>query len=295
MGRSRDARSPVLASESQVEAMISLLTDSSDTVIDACRKALLDHTEMAEPLLRDRLGRARNEEAEAVRAALVDVVGARLEAPLIDHIMNAPSLEEGGILIGRLIDAGESPDGVSAALDVLADKVSVALDSSLGSERDPSRELGVLRDVLVQDCGLAGTEPESTDAWDAVLHGVTARGRGLPLALCMTWLLVARRVGIPLVGMNFPGHFLLRQPRDDGAVVIDPYHKGREVSPADCRRFLSASGNPALEYEDLFATDRDMLLRTLRNLVMIASRLRERELAARCARILDKTSAVAGA
>jgi regulator of sirC expression with transglutaminase-like and TPR domain len=87
----------------------------------------------------------------------------------------------------------------------------------------------------------------------------------------------------------------LRQPREDGAVVIDPFHNGREVTPAECRRFLSESGYPAMEPEDLHSTDREMLLRTLRNLVMIASRRSERELAARCARILDKTSAVTGA
>ena len=295
MSTSHDARSPALISESQVEAMIHLLTDNSDTVIEACRKGLLDHAEMAEPLLRERLTTAEGEDAEAVRAALVDVVGARLEAPLIDHIMNTPTLEEGSILIGRLIDASELPDGLTEALDALADQVSVSLDGSLGSQRDPARELDVLRDVLVRENTLAGTSPERADAWDAVLHGVTLRRRGLPLALCMTWLLVARRVGIPLFGLNMPGHFLLRQPREDGAVVIDPFHGGREVTPAECRRFLSESGYPSMEPESLESTDRDMLLRTLRNLVMIASRRRERALAARCARILDKTSAVTGA
>jgi regulator of sirC expression with transglutaminase-like and TPR domain len=299
MTTSHDARTPALASESQVEAMIRLLTDTSDTVIEACRKALLDHAEMSEPLLRERLATADGEEAEAVRAALVDVVGARLEAPLIDHIMNAPSLEEGSILIGRLIDASELPDALTEALDALADQVAVALDESLGGDRDPTRdparELEVLTDVLAKQNTLTGTDPESADPWDAVLHGVTLRRHGLPLALCMTWLLVARRVGIPLEGLNMPGHFLLRQPREDGAVVIDPFHGGREVTPAECRTFLAESGYPAMEPEALAATDRDMLLRSLRNLVMIASRRRERELAARCARILDKTSAVTGA
>jgi len=295
MSTSQDARSPALASESQVEAMISLLTDTSDTVIEACRKALLDHAEMAEPLLRERLADSEGDEADAVRAALVDVVGARLEAPLIDHIANEPSLEQGSILIGRLIDASDLPDALSEALDALADQVSVALDGSLGGERDPAGELAVLIDVLAKQNSLTGTDPERADPWDAVLHGVTLRRRGLPLALCMTWLLVARRVGIELHGLNMPGHFLLRQPREEGAVVIDPFHGGREVTPAECRRFLTESGYPAMEPEALAATDRDMLLRSLRNLVMIASRRSERELAARCARILDKTSAVTGA
>ncbi len=279
-----------LMSESQVEAMIALLTDNSDKVVDGCRRALRAHAELAEPLLRDRLAHVGGEEAVAVRSALVDVVGHRLEQPLIDHLVNRPTLEEGGILIGRLIDASELPGAVTAALDALADQVGAELQK----QREPGAELAVLTDVLVRQNALTGADPRHADPWDAVLHGVTLRQRGLPLALCMTWILVARRAGIHLQGVNMPGHFLVRHESPTRSLVIDPYHGGRPVRDEDCRRFLSAAGYPAMEVAQLDAGDRDMLLRSLRNLVMIASRRRERALAARCARILDKTSALTG-
>ena len=280
-----------LMSESQVEAMISLLTDSSDKVVDGCRRALRAHAELSEPLLRERLGQGLpDEESAAVRSALVDVVGHRLEQPLVDHIVNRPSLEEGSILIGRLIDASELPGAVTAALDALADQVGAELQR----QTEPGRELAVLTDVLVRQNALTGSDPREADPWDAVLHGVTLRQRGLPLALCMTWILVARRVGIHLQGVNMPGHFLVRHESAGRSVVVDPYHRGRPVREQDCRKMLANAGYPSMDMGLLDASDRDMLLRSLRNLVMIASRRRERELAARCARILNKTSALTG-
>ena len=277
-----------LVSESQVEAMISLLTDSNDKVQAACRKGLRQHNELAEPLLRERLGETSGDEARVVRAALLDVLGARLEPEMVSLLLRAPDLERGSLLLGRLVDPSARDDTVTAALDAMADQVSAELDQP---GQDPDRDLSALTAVLARQGGLAGARPESADLQDVVLHGVCSRRRGIPLALCTAWLLVARRVGLPLRGVNMPGHFLLRHVRPDGHVVIDPFSGGRPVRDEDCRRFLSGAGYPAVDVALLDATDRDMLLRTLRNLVMFGSRAGHRDLAARCARILNALAA----
>jgi regulator of sirC expression with transglutaminase-like and TPR domain len=159
---------------------------------------------------------------------------------------------------------------------------------------DPDRDLSALVDVLARQNGLKGARPEHAELSDVVLHGVCTRRRGIPLALCVAWVLVARRVGVPLRGVNMPGHFLLRHVRADGHVVIDPYSGGRPVREEDCRRFLAGAGYPALDVALLDASDRDMLLRTLRNLVMTAARAGQRDLAARCARILNAAAPRSG-
>jgi regulator of sirC expression with transglutaminase-like and TPR domain len=276
-----------LTSESQVEAMISLLTDDSPMVVQRCRRALRAHAEMAEPLLRERLAQTRGSEQSAVVAALLDVVGTRIEEPLVEHLVQSPALEAGSLLIGRLIDPSEQPGQVTAALDALGDQVA----ADLPARRDAEVETEVLTAVLARQTGHSGTVVERADPWDALLHGVVLRQRGLPLALSMTWVLVARRAGIPLLGVNMPGHFLVRHR--DGA-VLDPFHGGREVGEAQLRELLARAGYPPLDVRLLDASDRDMLVRTLRNLVLIAARRGERELAGRCARIVDRATRAAG-
>jgi len=275
----------LLVSESQVEAMISLLTDESPMVVARCRRALRAHAGMAEPLLRERLAGTTGAEQAAVVAALLDVVGTRIEEPLVEHLLHSPSLEAGSLLIGRLIDPSENPGQVTAALDAMGDQVA----AELPPVREPEAEIELLTDVLVRQNALAGTVIERADPWDAVLHGVTLRQRGLPLALSMTWVLVARRAGIPLLGVNMPGHFLVRHLH---GAVLDPFHAGREVQAPRLRELLARAGYPPLDVRLLDAADRDMLVRTLRNLVLIAARRGERELAGRCARIVDRVTRV---
>ena len=270
------------ASPSQVEAMISLLTDTSDSVVEGCREALLANADTAEPLLRERLAAGSDAEAAVVKRVLADIAGRRIEPLVQEHLVGEPRLEEGSILIGRLVHGDEAPEGVSAALDAMADQVM----AQLGGTRDAEADVDVLRRVLVDQNGLTGVPPEEATLADALLDGVTTSGRGMPLPLCMTWILVAQRARVPLVGVNMPGHFLVRIGPPDRPVILDPFHGGKVMSPELCRRYLTAQHLPSTDLSALDASDLDMLLRTLRNLINLAERDGERGLVERCARLL---------
>ncbi|MBC2656718.1 tetratricopeptide repeat protein [Pseudomonas sp. MSSRFD41] len=69
----------------------------------------------------------------------------------------------------------------------------------------------------------------------ALMDKVLERRRGQPLALALIALELAQRLHIPLVGVNFPGHFLLRVPGADH--LLDPCG-GRRLYPNDCRELL---------------------------------------------------------
>ncbi|NEL80900.1 MAG: hypothetical protein G3W61_32125, partial [Xanthomonas perforans] len=53
--------------------------------------------------------------------------------------------------------------------------------------------------------------------------------------LAMVQIEVARRLGIPLAGVSFPGHFLVRLPVDDGVLVMDPFNGGRPLGVDELR------------------------------------------------------------
>ncbi len=275
-----DERGP-LTSESQVEAMISLLTDASESVVTGCRAALLAHPEMAEPLLRERVARQSADDGTAIFGeVLVEIERTRLSDNLIAYLKREPELEQGSILIGRLVDPDSAgPDEVVAALDAMADQV----NAEPNRNTDP---LAAMLEVMVKQNGLKGGDPAQARPLDALLHGVTLQRRGLPLPLCIAWILVARRAGLRAVGVNMPGHFLLRFIRENGSVLIDPFHQGRAVSEEHCRAYLARGGLPDTRLDRLDATDGEMLLRTLRNVVMIASRRKDRDLARICGRVL---------
>ncbi|KGF62752.1 SirB1 family protein [Pseudomonas lutea] len=100
----------------------------------------------------------------------------------------------------------------------------------------------------------------------AMLHKIIERRRGQPLGLALVALHIAKRLDIPLEGVNFPGHFLLRVPRADHS--LDPCG-GRRLYPKDCRELLLRQFGPnvPLMAEHMTtATPAAMLQRLSRNL-----------------------------
>ncbi|WDM58569.1 tetratricopeptide repeat protein [Pseudomonas sp. NEEL19] len=100
----------------------------------------------------------------------------------------------------------------------------------------------------------------------AMLDKVLQRRRGQPLALAILALELARRLCIPLEGVGFPGHFLLRVPGADH--LLDPCG-GRRLYPSDCRELLARQFGPDLPLtaEHLrTASAQQMLQRLSRNL-----------------------------
>ncbi|WP_144171053.1 SirB1 family protein [Pseudomonas sp. Kh13] len=100
----------------------------------------------------------------------------------------------------------------------------------------------------------------------AMMDKVLQRRRGQPLTLAILALELARRLSIPLEGVGFPGHFLLRVPGADH--LLDPCG-GRRLYPNDCRELLARQFGPqvALTAEHMrSASPQQMLQRLSRNL-----------------------------
>jgi regulator of sirC expression with transglutaminase-like and TPR domain len=100
----------------------------------------------------------------------------------------------------------------------------------------------------------------------ALLHRILHRRRGQPLGLAIIALELAHRLEIPLEGVNFPGHFLLRVPGADH--LLDPCG-GRRLYTKDCRELLVRQFGPDMELKAehmVRATELAMLQRLSRNL-----------------------------
>lgn len=273
------------SSPPQIEAMISLLSDSNRSVVAQCRDALLRAGPEAAPSLERALAESTSIPKRLLRRVLADVTGDAREAELAAHLADEADLERGSILIGALVEAGDAPLDVPAALDALADQVA----SQLGGRRDPDLDLDVLRRVLTEQLAPEARSPNIATLEDALLHGVTGGRGGMPLPICICWILVARRLNIPIVGVNFPGHFLVRYDVEGRLLVLDPFGGGQPVDLDHCRAALSSMGADSTDLPALDASDLDMLRRSLRNVIQLAARHGERTLLERAGRLLAST------
>jgi len=88
---------------------------------------------------------------------------------------------------------------------------------------------------LFEELGYTGNHDEYYDPRNSYINQVFERRLGNPISLAMVQIEVARRLGIPLDGVSFPGHFLVRLPVDDGVLVMDPFNGGRPLGVDELR------------------------------------------------------------
>ena len=129
--------------------------------------------------------------------------------------------------------------------------------------------LAALNSVLVDKHGYSGDQQNYEDLQNANLIRVIDRKKGLPVALGILYINTARAQEWEIVGLAFPGHFLLRLGEGPERLVMDPFHAGAARQTHELRDLLKAmSGNDAELQPEHYAevSDREILLRLQNNI-----------------------------
>ena len=149
------------------------------------------------------------------------------------------------------------------------DATAASVRDALGDDRDPRHAVAAINRQLFEVEGFRGNERDYNDPRNSYLNEVLDRKLGIPITLSVVYLEVARRVGLPALGVGLPGHFLVTVLTGDGGLLLDPFHAGRELTADDCQERLDRvyGGLVRLEPRMLAAvTKRMVLVRILNNL-----------------------------
>lgn len=110
------------------------------------------------------------------------------------------------------------------------------------------QQIQALKRVLADEEGFRGNSTKYHAPENSFLNRVLERKVGLPIALAVLYLEVARRAGIKLFGVNFPGHFLIAGESAAGKLVVDPFHGGTVLTPDGCADLLKEMA-PAMKFQ----------------------------------------------
>lgn len=175
---------------------------------------------------------------------------------------------------------GLDPTFTRRTLDQLGERAALRLALLDGA---PVRaRLTALSRLLFDDEGFSGNRDHYGDFRNSLLNVVVERRVGIPISLGLVYAEVARRAGIDVLGVSFPGHFLLRVPDDareddDGAIILDPFDRGRELNELECHALLERHVGEAARFNRALlgaCTRRQWLTRMLNNLKRIYIELR---------------------
>lgn len=147
------------------------------------------------------------------------------------------------------------------------------LQARVAADASVATRLRLLNHFFFVELGFSGARRDYNAAENSYLHRVIERRRGIPITLSLLYMEIGRAAGLPLQGVCFPGHFLVKLRMTDGTVFIDVFGGGTTLSQDDLRSRLRASA-PALGEAQLgpylrAAGDAEILARLLRNLKAI--------------------------
>ena len=191
-----------------------------------------------------------------------------------------PDLAAPALLIARLGYPRLDPNPYLARLEAMGDAAADRLAAA--SRTAPRGAIDTLNQFLFEDQGFSGNTGDYDDPRNSFLNQVIDRRTGIPITLAVVYIEVARRAGIRVDGVNFPGHFLLRfpfGPENDhrNAVFVDPFHGGSILSEVDCRSLLRRHAGDSVDFDARLlapATKQQILVRMLGNLKRLYVRMR---------------------
>ena len=177
------------------------------------------------------------------------------------------------LLIAEDVYPGLDVEGYVNEVARLALRLRARLSRTAGAEE----KVVELNQFLFDELGYTGNAEEYYDPRNSYLNEVIDRRTGIPITLSVLYMELGRKIGLPLEGVSFPGHFLVRVRMRGGMLVLDPFAGGEPQSEDELRARLErviprdvTGGVPVrnLPLEQFLepATNRQILARLLRNL-----------------------------
>jgi regulator of sirC expression with transglutaminase-like and TPR domain len=201
----------------------------------------------------------------------------------LEKALNAPGQElaPAALAIARVEYPSLDVSGYLDTIDRMGDAAAARVARSGARGQDAIK---VLNEYLYDDQRFTGNRDRYDDPRNSFLNEVIDRRTGIPISLAVVYLEIARRAGVDVAGVNFPGHFLLRaaaeipRPRYEGEVlIVDPFHGGALLSEVDCREMLRQHvGEEAAFDRNLLepATRLEIVVRMLVNLKRLYVKMR---------------------
>ena len=160
-------------------------------------------------------------------------------------------------------------------IDALAGK----LKQRINKEMSGLQKLQILKQFFYKELGFGPNRNDYYDPDNSYIHSVLSTRRGIPISLALILMELGHQIHLPIKGVSFPNHFMIRLSLPQGEVIIDPL-TGTSLSKQELQEmhdpYLDAQGYRG-EYQLPLAaflrsaSAREILSRFLRNLKAIYS------------------------
>jgi regulator of sirC expression with transglutaminase-like and TPR domain len=225
--------------ESRRLALLKLLSDEDPAVFDIVRQQIISYGPQARNWLRPHALSSDPPLRRRVQQILTHFDRQSADTKFLGFCMRYGQdldLEQGVFLLAQT----QYPDINVEAYQAILDSYAMDLRERLNLSGEPKEIIAGINTFLFKQLKFTGNEKHYYDPENSYLNRVLDRRIGNPINLCVVYLLLARRLRLPMAGIGLPGHFICRyQSSGGGEIYVDPFNGGKCLSKAECVQYLA--------------------------------------------------------
>lgn len=258
--------------ERELKALVSLLDEQDGNILSHVEEKILSLGEEVIPFLE---GHWENSMDPLVQKRIEDIIHHLQFEGLKSKLSEWKAGDQDLLEVMYLLATYQYPD---LELDKLRnDLEQIYYEAWLEFKGDahPFDQVKKLNSVLFSKLKFSANTKNFHAPGNSMINIVLESRRGNPLSLCVLYMLVGRKLKMPLYGVNLPNLFILTYKSDDVQFYINAFNKGLIFSRADIDNYLSHLNQVP---NDIFyqpCTSLDIALRLLRNLIASFENLSE--------------------
>lgn len=176
-------------------------------------------------------------------------------------------LYKGALLVSKLEYPSLKISEELNYLDDLASTAATRISDSIES-KDPLYQMNALSEYLFDELGFKGNHEDYDNPLNSYLSDVMKRRLGIPITLAVVYSEVGRKVGIPILNIGMPGHFLARHA-EEPELFVDVFNCGVLLSVEECKKRFVKVTHGSLDWDPNYLNpinNKQVMARILRNL-----------------------------
>lgn len=257
----------------EFENLIKLLDDEDENIYGNIKERFLSHGSPSSEFLKSYSG-SENILIKKRASEIISIINFEETELKFKKLINQDKsdiLEEAVFLIATLGYPGIIIKDYISELDSMAYEIDILLRESAKSGKPNTLDtLNIINEYLFFKKRFKGNEDNYYDPDNSYMNKVMDKKTGIPVSLSVLYMLISRRLNLPVYGLSLPGHFILKYSDENEEFFIDPFNKGIIISTKEAQKFIKNIGMTDEEFKEIpylkNSTDREIILRVLRNL-----------------------------
>lgn len=251
--------------DKELNALVSLLDDRDQEIKEHVRDKILSLGNEIIPFLENMWEGSFNPE---LQKEIEDIVHDMQLNMVKERLLNWKNSEEKELLEGLwIINTYLYPELEFEQLNALMQQIYFNVWTNFKNELSVYDKIKLINNVLFNDLKFSANTKNFHSPANSMIKTVLETKKGNPISLCAVYLLVAKKLGLPVYGVNLPNLFVLTYQSGKFKFYINAFNKGLIFTKQDINNYLDhLKLDPKPVYYEP-CENIDIIKRVVRNLI----------------------------